>query len=235
MSGEKRALRITCRDLCQGLPQLAAESPGIWTEFSEHVVVEPYELIFYNKTRIKQGKTAHLGSGNWQKHLLFLVDQLEKEGPKAWDRLEAIHKGLRKTITFDTVPLLYRPGAVVLQDQDGAWRAYVIERHEYRTSANIEVMLIHVRYLDFDKTGKSLVPHSTVFELAKFDSERPITSLELIPKQSFDGNTDLIENIKNRGAEYFKYGDTVQYCDYHGDEWPRPSPNVWHIDPLPHR
>ncbi|KAK8043659.1 P-loop containing nucleoside triphosphate hydrolase protein [Apiospora rasikravindrae] len=223
MSGEKRALRIMCSDLCQGLPQLAANSPGVWTEFSGHVVVEPYELIFYNKTRIKQGKTEDLGHGNWQKHLTFLVEQLEAESPKAWTILEAIEARRRKTITFDTVPLLYRPGAVVLRDQHGAWRAYVVERCEHRTSANIESMLIHARFLDFDKTGKYLVPYTRVFELTKFDSELPITSLELLPQEVFDQKPDLIDSIRERGAEYFKYGARAWYRDYHGGKWPRPS------------
>ncbi|KAK7962627.1 P-loop containing nucleoside triphosphate hydrolase protein [Apiospora aurea] len=223
MSGEKRALRIMCSDLCQGLPHLAANSPGVWTEFSGHLVVEPYELIFYNKTRIKQGKTEDLGHGNWQKHLLFLLEQLEEESPRAWSVLDAIEERRRKTITFDAVPLLYRPGAVVLEDQYGAWRAYVIERCEHRTSTSTESMLTHARYLDFDKTGKYLVPYTSVFELTKFDSELPITSLELIPLELFDQKPDLIDSVRDRGAKYSQYGARVWYCDYHGDEWPRPS------------
>lgn len=235
MSGDKRALRILCSDTCKGLAQLAAETPRVWTEFPGHVVVEPYELIFHNKTRIKEDGNTQIGTGNCQRHLRFMVGFLEeKEKPSAWGRIEAIERLECKTITFDTVPLLYRRGDTVLQNMDGTWRAYVIERHEHKTSANIEAMLIHVRYLDFDKTGKSLVPHAAVFELPRFDSERLITNLELIPQRLLDHAPGLMNSIRDRGAKYYEYGGDVRYRWYHGSEWPRPSQQVryFHVSPV---
>ncbi|KAK7985313.1 P-loop containing nucleoside triphosphate hydrolase protein [Apiospora saccharicola] len=225
MRGEKRAMRILCSDLCKGLSRLAAETPGDWTESSEHVVVEPYELIFHNMTRIKENKMAKLGAGNWHKHLHFLLKSLEKESPDAWGRFNAIEAGRRKTVTFDTLPLLYRPGTVAFQRDHGEWRAYVIERRGQKMSSNTEVMLIHARYLDFDQTGSTLVPHETVFELAKFDSEQPITDLELIPRQLFSQaqKQEMMDGIRVRGDEYRNYGDKVWHCEYRGEEWPRPS------------
>lgn len=224
--GDKRALRILCSDLCEGLAQLAAETPRFWTEFPGHVVVEPYELIFHNKTRIEE-KAPQLGTGNCQRHLSFLVEYLEEEEkPRAWGRIEAIEARRCKTITFDTVLLLYRRGDTALQNVDGTWRAYVIERHEYKTSTNDEAILIHAWFLDFDKTGNSLVPLATVFELPKFDSEQLITSLELIPQRFLDRVSDLMTNIRERGVAYYKYGSDVHYRLYHGSEWPRPSQKV---------
>ncbi|KAK6820891.1 hypothetical protein PG987_015291 [Apiospora arundinis] len=223
MSGDKRALRILCNDLCEGLAQLAAESPRVRTEYPGHIVVEPYELLFHNKARIKEDGAKKLGNGNCQTHLRFLVDYLEeKEKPRAWGRIDAIEQGRCKTITFDSVPLLYSRGDTVLQNKDGVWRAYVIEKHESKMSAGMESMLIHAQYLDFDKTGNSLVPHATVFELPKFESEQLITRLELIPRQFLDQRPELIDSIKDRGAEYYKYGREVRYCEYQGSEWPRP-------------
>lgn len=219
-----------CSDLCEGLPRLAAAWPGAWAESSHRLVIEPYELIFHNIARIRKEETAQLGPGNWQKHLLFLVESLEKESPEPWARFNAIEAGHCKTITFDTVPLLYPQGATVLQNDNGAWRAYVVDRCEHKTSTSTEVVLIHARYLDFDTTGHSLVPHASVFEFPKFDFERRISTLELIPSQwFFDRKAEIMNAIKQCGLQYREYCGRVRYCEYRGNEWSRPSPKVWYL------
>ncbi|OTA88686.1 hypothetical protein M434DRAFT_14903 [Hypoxylon sp. CO27-5] len=182
-------------------------------------VNEPYELLFYNRRRLLEAEPNDT-DGHIKKHVQALFNFIQKKSPLAWEKLNEIEGETCYEIAFKDLWLLYPPGRTVFSSEDGAWRAYKIDRVEIYSESKSDEILIHCCFLDFDKTGKWLVPQVKVFHVPSYSSERLIKNLNVIPDWCYAG---LGEKLIERGKIYRNYGHEVFYRRYDGDAWPRTS------------
>ncbi|KAK6077366.1 ATPase [Seiridium cupressi] len=197
--GEKRAVQVVCEDLCQILQRAATALP--WGEENEKLfspsswITEPFEVIVHNRSEIVKHH-SELKNGDAKKHLGWFLERLGA----------------------------HQPGSTVFSIDDGAWRAYIIERSETVISENAAVLQIHACYLDFDWTGRRLLPHRTMVEVTSYTSERKMSALKLKPEWYIEQTTPLIvANLIQRGNEYFGLRGEPHYREYEGDAWPKTS------------
>ncbi|KAI1089256.1 P-loop containing nucleoside triphosphate hydrolase protein [Rostrohypoxylon terebratum] len=181
------------------------------------IVNEPYELIFHIRKKILQSQ--HQDTDDHSKdHVQALFDFIQKKSPVAWEKLDEINDGRCYDIAFKELWLLYPPGETVFNRDEGEWRSYKVDRIEINSELNPESLVIHCWFLDFDKTGKWLVPQMKAFCVPSYSSERPIKTLDVIPHWCCD---KLSQKLIERGNDYWKYGHVVSYKQYDGDAWPR--------------
>ncbi|KAI1135114.1 P-loop containing nucleoside triphosphate hydrolase protein [Hypoxylon sp. FL0543] len=115
---------------------------------------------------------------------------------------------------------LYHPGDTVFKKDLDAWRAYKVKRSEFRPISHPDSILVHCYYLDFDKTGRWLVPQLAVLFVPSLSSKRSIEDLEVIPGRYFDDHHSLRRKLLERGRQYAAYAGRVFYGEYTGDSWP---------------
>ncbi|KAI0890999.1 P-loop containing nucleoside triphosphate hydrolase protein [Annulohypoxylon nitens] len=217
----KPGLEIICPHLNKFLrtiidPSSTCQGDGLLPKFS---INEPYELIFYNKNKISQVQREDMDC-HVREHMQALFSFIQKKSPLTWEKLNEIDERRCCEIAFKDLWLLYPPGRTVFNWDDGAWRAYKVDRVEIMSESTSEKMLVHCFFLDFDKTGKWLVPQAKTFHISPYSSERPIKSLDVIPDWYYD---KLGESLIERGQLYWNYGRGVFYKRYDGDAWPRVS------------
>ncbi|KAM0806761.1 putative AAA+ ATPase domain-containing protein [Seiridium cardinale] len=183
---------------------------------------EPYEMIFYNRSKILELANESV-QGNTRQDVQFLLDFIRKNQSDVWEKLEEIESGCCTKIGFEDLWLLYSPGTNVLKNDHGECRAFKVERVEMNTSRNSKALHISAYYLDFDNTGAWLIPQLEVLEVAEYSSERYVGKLELVPVWFARGDNDPTHRLIERGTEYCGYRGKVSYCEYAGDQWPRTS------------
>ena len=110
------------------------------------------------------------------------------------------------------------PLKTVFSKDDGQWGAYKVYRAEIPSGSSSEMMLIHCCFLEFDETGKWLVPRPKIFRVPWYPSERPIRDLNVIPDWCCH---DLGEKLVQRGKKILNYRNDVSYKQYNGDAWPK--------------
>ncbi|KAH6655032.1 hypothetical protein BKA67DRAFT_559301 [Truncatella angustata] len=225
--GEKRAVQVVCEDLCQILERAAIALP--WSEENEKLfspsswITEPFEVIVHNRSEIVKHH-SELDDGDAKKHLGWFLERLEAHQPGLWQKQDEILSGSCRQVLFEHLWLLYPPGSTVFSIDDSAWRAYIIERTETVTLEHAAILQIHVCYLDFDGTGRRLIPHRTVIEVTSYTSERKMSALRLKPEWYIERTTPLIvANLVKRGNEYSGLGGKPHYREYEGDAWPKAS------------
>lgn len=179
---------------------------------------EPYEFIIHNRKRILRMDSGQPGKTSLH-HAQLLLDFVRNENSYAWEKSDEIQSRKCYKIAFKYLWLIYPPGATVFRNDNGVWRAYKVERLEGNSYSNIDTKTIHCYYLDFDKTGRFLVPYSEEFVVSSYSSETLIGTLELIPEWSFHHHDTLLHHTLLQGRKYWAYNGSVQYRDYHGDEW----------------
>ncbi|KAI1381356.1 P-loop containing nucleoside triphosphate hydrolase protein [Hypoxylon crocopeplum] len=218
---KKPSLEIICPDLNAFLRNITdlsttCQGDGRLPPFS---VNEPYELFFHNRKKILQEGREDTNE-HIREHVLALFNFIQKKSPLAWEKLDEIEGRRCYEIAFKDLWLLYPPGETVFNRDDGAWRAYKVDRVEIYSGSNSETMSIHCWFLDFDKTGKWLVPQVKVFCVPSYSSERPIRNLDVIPHWCCGG---LGEKLIERGKIYWSYRGDVFHKRYDGDAWLRTS------------
>ena len=152
-----------------------------------------------------------------------LLNNVKKLCPLAWEKLDEIEKKACDKIAFEHLWLLYLPGKTVFSKDAGQWGAYKVYRAEIPCGSSSDMMLVHCCFLDFDKTGKWLVPQPKVFRVPLYPSERPIRDLDIIPDWCYP---DLGEKLIQRGKKFSAFRKEVSYKQYCGDEWPKASEEV---------
>jgi hypothetical protein len=126
----------------------------------------------------------------------------------------------RSKISFDQLHLLYPRRSTVYAKDDGGWRAYKVDRVELGDQSGSESLHIHAFYLDFDKSGRYLVPHLEVFSVSKYFPARQVRSLELVPDwYILKTCPSLIPELRRRGEGFWKYKNEPVCQEYTGDAW----------------
>ncbi|KAI0887043.1 P-loop containing nucleoside triphosphate hydrolase protein [Annulohypoxylon maeteangense] len=217
----KSSLEIICPKLNESLrniidPSTKYQGSGRIPRF---IVDEPYKPIFYIRKKFLQGRHGAM-DGHSREHIQPLFDFVRRKSRLVWEKLNQIDERICYDIAFKELWLLYPPGETVLNKDDGAWRAYKVDRVEINSDSSSADMTIHCWFLDFDKTGKWLVPHSKVFYVHSYSSERPIGVLDVIPEWYCE---ELGAKLVERGKKYWEYGRVVSHKRYDGDAWPRTS------------
>lgn len=217
----KSSLEIICPHLNEFLRNITGPSTTCQgdSRLSRLSVNEPYELLFYNRKKLLQAENDDT-DGHIKEHVQALFNFVQKRSPLAWEKLNEIEERTCYEIAFKDLWLLYPPGRTVFSREDSAWRAYKVVRVEIHSESNSDKILIHCRFLDFDKTGKWLVPQVKVFHVPSYSSERLIKNLNVIPDWCY---IELGEKLIERGKIYWSYGREVFHRRYDGDAWPRTS------------
>lgn len=221
--GEKKAVQILCKDLREILQQALASSQmpqDDETLFSSSSwIMEPYELVFHNKASIEYQASANKG-GDAEKHLTMFLDFLEDHQPGAWAKYDEVQSGNCQQILFRHLWMLYPPRTTVFSIDDGAWRAYVVEKSETVPETMSTVLRVHTWFLDFNKSGDRLVPHKEIFDVSSYSSEQSIRMLKLIPKWFMQPKSSFLQKLSDRGEKHWMYGEKPWYKEYTGDAWP---------------
>ncbi|KAI1411767.1 P-loop containing nucleoside triphosphate hydrolase protein [Hypoxylon sp. FL1857] len=217
----KPSLEIICPDLNEFLRNLAGspmtcQGDGRLSRFS---VNEPYELIFHNRRKLLEVEHDY-ADGHIRGHVQDLFNFIQKMRPLAWEKIGEIEERTCYEIAFKDLWLLYPPGSTVFNKDDGTWRAYRVNRVEIHPESDSEKILIHCCFLDFDKTGKWLVPQAKVFNVPSYSLERPIRHLDVIPDWCC---VELSKSLVERGQTYWSYGRKVFHRRYNGNAWPKTS------------
>ena len=175
---------------------------------------EPYHLIFYHWEKIESH--AHEDA----KALLSFV---KESCPDTFEKFQELQMGTCTNIPFEDLWLLYRPGTTILKRDDSGWRAHKVEKVEFQSNLSADAMLIYAHYLDFDSSGRWLVPHLEVLTVPSYSGERAIGNLEVVPEWYFQKypNKNLLKSLVERGKTYESYRSKVSYQDYNGDAWSR--------------
>lgn len=222
-------MQVVCKDLRQILQQAVTTlSPGEESDqlFSPSSwIAEPFELVVHNRREIVK-RHSELEDGDAKKHLEWFLERLEAHQPSLWQKQDEILSGSCRQILFKHLWLLYPPGSTVFSVDGGAWRAYIIERCETVIRENAAILQIHVCYLDFDGTGRRLIPHRTTIEVTPYASERQVSALRLKPEWHVEQTTSLVAKLIKRGDEYFGFGGEPRYMEYKGDAWSKTSHDV---------
>ncbi|KAI1503349.1 P-loop containing nucleoside triphosphate hydrolase protein [Biscogniauxia marginata] len=223
---EKSALRIVCPKLIDALNGATIGYSNVYRKdapFSPTTSIdEPYKLIFYNREKLSQA-VHKSNEERTAAHIKTLLEFLKDEHPHIWEKLDEIKTKDCNEIAFDDLWVIYPPGTTVLRKDDGGWRAYKVQRVE--VSVHSDTMLIYCYFLDFDKTGRRLVPQLEVLQVPSYSSTRTIGSLEVVPEWFFDHHNGFREKLLKRGDMYWNYNGDVFYYEYHGDAWPRTQQN----------
>jgi len=124
-------------------------------------------------------------------------------------------------VAFDRLHLLYPPGSTIFTKDGGGRRAYRVERVDLSHREGFDTLEVRAFYLDFDKTGKWLVPHVELLAVPRYPSMRQIRSLDLVPdwyirKTCHSLTTELVE----RGERFWAYRNGPICRVYTGDAWP---------------
>lgn len=123
-------------------------------------------------------------------------------------------------INFDRLHRLYPPGSTVYGRDDGGWRAYKVDRVERPGGVEAELH-VHAFFLDFDKSGNRLVPHSALLVVPPYPSARKVRSLALVPGWYMEGaSPGVVEDLVNRGEKFWRCGDDPKCFQYNGTVWP---------------
>ncbi|GAB1317901.1 ATPase AAA-type core domain-containing protein [Madurella fahalii] len=180
---------------------------------------EPFEALFYNRRRILEvaaDENEHAG-----KHARVLLDFMEQECTATWEKALQVENESCQTIAFEDSWLLYHPHNTVFRKDEGGWRAYKISRTEVGPRPSLDPIRIYAYYLDFDKSGKMLVPHLEMFTASPYPSEQPIENLEVIPAWHIRRHADwLPRKLVDRGNKYWGHRGKPFYREYRGDAWP---------------
>lgn len=110
-------------------------------------------------------------------HAQLLLDFVRNENSYAWKSSDVIQARKCYKIAFKDLWLIYPPGATALQNDNGVWRAYNVERLEGNNYFNIDTKIIDCYYPEFDKTGKYLVPYYEETVVSSYSSEMLIGTL----------------------------------------------------------
>lgn len=227
---EKLAVQVVCEDLRQALQQAVANLP--WSEVSKKLfspsswITEPFEVIVHNKSMILQHH-LELEDGDAKKHLEWFLERLEAHQPGLWQKQDELLSGSCQQVLFKHLWLLYPPGSTVFSIDDGAWRAYVIDRSETVVRGNAALLHIHAYFLDFDETGQRLIPHRAMIEVTPYASERQVSALRWKPEWFIEQTARLVlTKLVEQGNEYFSYGGKPSYKEYDGDAWTNTSHDV---------
>jgi hypothetical protein len=133
-------------------------------------------------------------------------------------------------IAFDRLPSLYPPGSTVFTKDGGVWRAYRVERVEriglgHRLGSY--TLEVHAFYLDFDLTGKWLVPQLELLAVPPYSSMRRIRDLELVPDWYIrKTRPSLMGGLVERGKKFWTYRNKPVCQAYTGDAWPTTQDTV---------
>ncbi|RYP92469.1 hypothetical protein DL770_001415 [Monosporascus sp. CRB-9-2] len=184
------------------------------------LIKEPYEPVFHNWTRISQAGSESTDA-HANDHVQQLLDFLKREHNFTWEKLDEIEKRLCNNVAFEDLWLLYPPGGTVFSMDNGAWRAYKVDRVEAPCHSSSDSMVIHCYYLDFDKTGNWLVPHAESFNISPYSAERAIEKLHLVPNWYL--HHDLSEKLIERGKKYSMYRRKAVQLDSHPGGAPHDS------------
>ncbi|KAJ2994012.1 hypothetical protein NUW58_g1665 [Xylaria curta] len=223
---ERYSLRILCPLLRGALRRASINSlSASQREDSvspELVIHEPYEWIFHNWKKISQAASEDEGKCT-SLHAELLLEFIKAERPTTWGKLNEVESGECEKIAFEDLWLIYPAGVTVFAKDDGAWRAYKVERTDSNSPSSSGLMSIHCLYLDLDPTGQRLTPHREVLSIQSYTSERPIADLQVVPEWCFQGRNDLHDQLLKRGKSFWEHTRKVYYKEYSGDAWPRSS------------
>ncbi|KAI0536997.1 hypothetical protein GGR58DRAFT_473532 [Xylaria digitata] len=162
-----------------------------------------------------------------REQLQCLISFIAKEIKEKQDRFKNHHC---RTVPFADIPLLFNPGdAVVSKDQKQAFRVTRVSCTRHRVKDRNEIGLsfwkdeskvefeddpvfVHCIYVDFD--GKQMGPVSRLFSIRRFDDEKEITSLPILPIQ-YAKEDGLQERLVERGKVFLKLA-SIRHMHYTG-------------------
>ena len=162
--------------------------------------------------------------------LSCLVEFMDKDMKTIFDVQKGLKDGTRKTIEFDYLWQLFKPGEFVVTSGNQK-RAYVVlhvtggralykssppvsedgflssrEREEKETYlakySKTTPFVIDCFYIDFDATGFGPIPKK--FLLQDYDGEVLITSLEVFPAKFDESSKDITKRLIKRGKRFIK-------------------------------
>lgn len=218
--------------LVEMLKQASINYPGIEYQdlFRSHVrLSEPFVILFYNIERIKE---LALEVDEPKARLLdmllaFLAEQ------HSWTIHHKLDAHTCRTIAFEDLWLLYRPGTTVYRRplvNSSSWRAFKIGCVSYHSafgSDRSEFRLVYYS-LAFDQSGTRLVPVKHDLALGPWIGERYIADLELIAAYCMTENQmlPLRASLEKRGRKYWSFKGKAAYQLYRGEAWPRNEEQV---------
>lgn len=182
---------------------------------------EQFEVVFHYLPVLINELKSQATDERTVRHVELFLAHVKQSAPQTWEIANAIQSGECKKVAFKDLWLLYPPGTTILRRDSGAWRAYKVGRLEPSTHMSKDTWDVHCIYLDFDKTGKWLVPHSEVLVVPSYTLERSISTLELIPGPYLNNAREISDQLVNHTKHYWEYGGSVHYQEYHGNEWPK--------------
>ena len=222
IESKKSYLRLHCQFLIDFLKRATTVPTGLhseWKVSSPLLIYEPYEIVFHHLHEILQPKSQETEA--CIRHVNLFLDFVHQEHPLRWQKANEVQSRECKKITFNDSWLLYRPGTTVLRRDNSVWRAYKVGRLEAGIHSNMDTWDVHCYYLDFDRTGKWLVPHPEVFIVHSYPSERSVSTFDIIPEWYFNAFNDFFPQVLGHASQYWDYGGNVHHREYHGDAWPK--------------
>ncbi|KAK4118622.1 hypothetical protein N657DRAFT_637902 [Parathielavia appendiculata] len=126
-------------------------------------------------------------------------------------------------IAFDRLHLLFPAGSTLYSRDEGGWRAYKVDRVERASGeAHAAELHVHAFYVNFNETGKRLVPHYQLLVLPWYSSTRRIRSLAVWPDWYIHKTyPSLPKKLIERGTDFQQlYGGSPICREYKGDAWP---------------
>ncbi|ETS84636.1 hypothetical protein PFICI_02661 [Pestalotiopsis fici W106-1] len=220
--GDKDGVQIVCGHVLKALRQVVASSevsPDDEIIISrDSWIMEPYELIVYNKVRIEEHRRETTNDVA-KKHLEMLLDFLNTSQLGVCQKFDEVQSHKCQNIRFKHLFLLYTPRTTVFKVDNDAWRAYVIEKSETMVGMKPTSLRIHAWFLDFNNAGDKLIPHRATFEVSQFSSERPIKHLELLPEWFIESQNSPRQELIDRGWKHWSYGKAPSHKEYRGTAW----------------
>ena len=221
-------IKILSRRIIDRLKKTATYYPTMKLMEDEVILEEPYVFVFHNMDRIKSyqqdspipetrsaNAEAHCDEET-RRHIEVLCDAVELKHGANVEREMARYAAPVPKATFKMLWLLFKPGSTVYTHMNGGWQACVVTKvlfDHHKVTKLSSSYTLRLWYLNFD--GRLLGRCSCVREIAPFDGEVEITSLNTFPAEYLDAidGGRMRERLEARGEKFYKYlkGAQVHY------------------------
>jgi hypothetical protein len=181
---------------------------------------EPYMLLFHYWNDIVSLRDA--SDGDKEKQLEFLLSSLEHECPTIARVAKDLACNPIKTIVFEALWLLYRPGTTVFSRREGPLRAYIVESVSGGTKlakGSFAPLKLSLRSSTAASAGKGCVQTYSTGVVDAFAAEAKIEGLTYVPAGFLPDEDEERRKLIDRGTTYVKLMEKPQVMEYKGNEW----------------
>lgn len=201
-------LEINSPHILSALKEVITYYPGDPLDFSSKFTIDdPYMMIVHHREELRQYR-EEVEDTTTKMHIALLLDYLDDEaGPKGVEINEQIKGGL---VTFPRLWMIFKPGDLVYQHNNGHTRLFQVRRHGYGESRNGgKYFDISCSFVSFDGVKVGIAGDKLrIWDRKEFFGLFPtsITSLSVFPLKFLDGEERVTTQIAmaERGQRYLK-------------------------------